>query len=208
MRLQGMARGHSRVVEPGHLGHPQTAHDRLGRLVEHRGHGPDLVQAGAAEGDPECCPRGFGGIAVVPGAPGQPPADLDAAGAGHAVGHGIEPGEADKLTGRGDLERPQAISEPVEAGPMRSISASLAARLIGAGKKRMVCGSPSRPANGSRSESRQRRISSRAVRRVSNRPAGLMLVLPAAPNVTSPGSRHRHTRSNDGHGAALAQARS
>ena len=52
----------------------------------------------------------------VPGAPGQPPADLDAAGAGHIVGHGIEPGAADEFAGRGDLERPQAIAEPVEAG--------------------------------------------------------------------------------------------
>src|ERR1022692_547994 len=51
---------------------------------------------------------------------------------------------------------------------MRPANASLAARPSVAGKNRIVSGSPLRAANGSRSDSVQRRISSLAVRMVSN----------------------------------------
>src|ERR1700722_1534561 len=110
-----MTRGDPGVVEPGDLGQAQAAHDGLGRLVEHGGHGPDLRQAGAVEGDPDSGLRGLGGVAVMPGGPGQPPAHLQAAGAGHAVGHRIEAGEADERAGRGHLQRPQAVAALVEA---------------------------------------------------------------------------------------------
>src|SRR5689334_3979744 len=89
----------ARMVEPGDLGQPDAPHHGLGRLVEHGSHGPDLVQADAVEGHRERSPRGLGGVAVVPGRPGQPPANLDAARARHVVGHRVEAGKTDELPG-------------------------------------------------------------------------------------------------------------
>ena len=51
---------------------------------------------------------------------------------------------------------------------MRSASASLAARSSVWGKNRIVSGSALRAANGGRSDSSQRRMTSRSVRMVSN----------------------------------------
>src|ERR1022692_1847753 len=60
---------------------------------------------------------------------------------------------------------------------MRPANASLAARPSVAGKNRMVSGSPLSAANGSRSDSVQRRISSLAVRMVSNLVGSVISVL-------------------------------
>ena len=51
---------------------------------------------------------------------------------------------------------------------MRSASASLAARSRVCGKNRIVCGSALSAANGARSDSSQRHMSSRSVRMASN----------------------------------------
>src|ERR1039457_5499914 len=60
---------------------------------------------------------------------------------------------------------------------MRPANASLAARSSVAGKNRIVAGSPLSAANGSRSDSVQRRISSLAVRIVSNLAGSVISVL-------------------------------
>jgi hypothetical protein len=91
------------MVEPGDLSKPQSPHHGPGWLVEYSGHGPDLDQADAVERYLE---RGRGrlrGVAVMPGVPGEPPADLDAPSTRHAVRHRVEPGEPDELAGLGNL---------------------------------------------------------------------------------------------------------
>src|SRR5580693_6775346 len=102
------------MAEPGDLGQPQSPHHGLGRLVEYSGHRPDLVQADAVERHRERGPGRLGGVAVMPGVPSEPPANLDAPGTGHAVRHRVEPGEADELARLGDLQRPQPVSLLVE----------------------------------------------------------------------------------------------
>ena len=114
LRPERIARRDPGVVEPGRLRQPQPAHDGLGRFVEDRGHGPDLGQAHVVEGDAERGPGRLGGVSVMPGVPGQPPADLHAAGARHAVRQRVEAGEPYERAGRGYLQGPESEPLPVE----------------------------------------------------------------------------------------------
>jgi len=104
----------------------------------------------------------------MPGVPGKPPADLNAAGAWHVAGHRAEPGEADELAGRGDLQRPQPVSQLVEPRFDAVGKRVTGSRSSVSGKNSIVSGSALRAANGSRSEASQRRISSLSVPMVSN----------------------------------------
>src|SRR5690348_8822823 len=94
---------------------------------------------------------------------------------------------------------------------MRSITALLAARSSVLGKYFRVSASPLSAANGSRSDSRQRRMSSRSVRMVSKRWDGVTVVLQARrirlvqdagpPRMTSNSFLpHRHDRAATGAG--------
>src|SRR5277367_4010817 len=70
---------------------------------------------------------------------------------------------------------------------MRLTKASLAARSSVSGKNCIVSGSPLSAANGSRSASRQRRISRRSVCRASNRALAVMVLLVG--RLAGPGGR-------------------
>jgi hypothetical protein len=102
------------VVEPDRLGQPQPPHDGPGRFVEDRGQRPDLGPAQVVEGDADRGAGRLGGVPVMPGRPGQPPANLQAAGAGHTVRQRVETGEPDERAGRGHFQCPEAEPLPVE----------------------------------------------------------------------------------------------
>jgi hypothetical protein len=127
---------------------PSAPHDRLGQLVEHRGHRLDLVQAGAVEGYPESGPGRLHGVAVVPGVHVEPPADLDAAGARHPIGIGLSPVKPmnSPVSATSSTQSPYPCWS--NRSSMRSTSLSLASRSSVCEKNSMVSGSASRAANG------------------------------------------------------------
>jgi hypothetical protein len=121
--------------------------------------------------------------ALMPGVLREPPAHVDASGAGHVIRHRVEPGEADELAGLGNLERPEPVSQTGEPR-LDPVGKSVAGRPVERfGENRIVSGSALRAANGSRSESSQRRISSLSVRMVSNLAGSVISVLPPPRNV-------------------------
>ena len=170
MRPDGVVGGDLRMLEPADLFHADAPHDRHRRLIEHGGDRPQLGQPDAVERDVSCGRGRLGGIAVVPGGLGEPPADFHAARPRYAFWHRVEAGEADELTGGRDLKGPQTVALLVRtATRSRRRTRRSRARVSVEGKNRRVSGSPLSSANGSRSESRQRRSSSRSVMTVSNR---------------------------------------
>ena len=96
------------MVEVPVESHAEALHHGLRREVEDGGHGPDHGQSDPVEADVEGCPPSLSRVALVPSTPGESPADLLIADAGHALGHGVEAGETDELTGVHDLECPEA----------------------------------------------------------------------------------------------------
>ena len=134
MPAQGVAGLQRRVVEQRVRRHPQPDHDRLRRLVEHRRHRPDMVQADSIERHVRGGGGGLGGVPLVPRVPGQPPAHLHAARAGDAVGHRVQAGEPDELGRGGHLERPQAEALPVEEG-LHAVDAGVAGRPVQGGRE-------------------------------------------------------------------------
>jgi len=91
-------------------------------------------------------------------------APLETTGKGTPAGIGLSPvnpmNSPDSTTSSAHNPRPTLANRP----SIRSTSASLSARVAGAGKYRITSGSAFISANGSRSSARHRRIRSRSVR--------------------------------------------
>jgi hypothetical protein len=105
----------SGVVEGSVADHAESLHHCLGRRVEDGSHRPNHRQCESVEPHVERRPRRLRRVPPVPCVPGESPADLLISGARNTVRHGVEPCEANEVTGGKHLERPESESLLVEA---------------------------------------------------------------------------------------------
>ncbi len=147
------------------VGHAETLHDPPRAEVRGHGEGHDLLQAELVEAHGD---GGLGGLGRVPAAPVLPretPAHLDRRREMRLERRRPEADEADERAtpGISTAQRPKPRAS--KWASIRSTSASDARRSLVEGKYSMTAESAFSAANAGRSLSRQRRMSSRSVRR-------------------------------------------